>query len=322
MKWILFLSLLLLTACIDAGTTSDEKLLTGTEGIVLNFPEDGLTEEIVEGERFVIPLILENKGAADVSRDAPAVLQLSLEPDVMIFSLWDITPEMRESGQSVLFPLNGKALATIAGEKTRLRALLQAKPIDPTLNKIETRVLFSACYPYLTQLEEQTCIDPKPDSLIRKSCTPETLESDEGQGAPVAITEVKQTMLPGDHPDDVRVQFLITAKNAGEGVLLHHEDYPLACLGRDGSKKPGIYVTKVAFSDFSFIEGKGGDIECNPQPMREIEDGFETRCTLNNGIPRSTPAFTTPLSIELRYGYRETISHELSILSATAERDS
>ncbi|MDO8481017.1 MAG: hypothetical protein Q7S65_04330 [Nanoarchaeota archaeon] len=318
---LLFLALVLLTACFNTPeTATDEKLHSGIEGVVLSLPDEGLPEEVLEGERFMVPLIVENLGAYTLEREAPGAVQLTIEPDLVLFESWDVPPGAQDSGQTVLFPLRGKSVASIAGEKSRLRVILKAKPIAATLNARDTRVVFSVCYPYRTQFEEQVCIDPSPDSQMTKSCEPETLESVDGQGGPIEITEVQQLVLPGEHPDDVNVQFIIRAENSGDGLLLHHEDYPLSCLGRDGSRKPGVYIKKIAFSDFSYVEGKGGDIECYPLPMREVAGGYETRCLLTQGIQRSTPAYTTPLSIELAYGYKETISHEVRILSVSSER--
>ncbi len=310
---ILLLSIVLVS-CTGQDNDADMPLQRGTEGIDINFL-DGIHDEVMQKTRMYATIELHNKGFADVS---DAILILSLEEDFMTLDSWDMPDRFsRESPDIIRFDLAGKNLGNKQGEKQVISPIIVSKKIDDTRDKITSLISASVCYPYSTILSDTICIDTDPAglSIAEKTCKVKDITSS-GQGAPVVIKKVEQKVIPGPSQDTIGLQFTIYAENNQDGIIVSHTDYADVCKGInvDIDDYNKLLVKDIRFSGYALSYG---DMECEPNPMRETDDGFMTRCSLKEarGIEKNRLTFETPLVIELDYGYKSTISHELDILN-------
>ena len=173
----------------------------------------------------------------------------------------------------------------------------------------ETRMTFQvdACYGYSTYAAPLICIDPAPFDETDKVCTPHEYTWSGSQGAPVAITSLKQDPTP-------KGMFLtFTVRNVGGGEVIH-----LGHLERCSPYYPGRFDGR--FKDVVYI----GDIRISNQQLT-CTPGYEIR--LNNGVGTFTceyrldfagskTAYETPVVVELWYGYHDSIQTQTLIKRA------
>ena len=233
---------------------TDIELQSGTDGLTFEFM-DGFPEEVFEEGRIYATFELRNEGVYDIE---DGIVVLSLEKDFLNIDSWEL-PELfkQDSDEIVSFEeLKGKSLSNTRGEKQVISAILRAKEVDETRNKIESRVILNACYQYNTILSETICIDTDPNDLkaAQKTCKAKDISSS-GQGAPIVITNVEQEIVPADYSDRVKVQFTIHAKNKGDGLIIDNDRYKEVCAG-DGIKEEDYLSTLICHEKTDFTEIK------------------------------------------------------------------
>lgn len=177
----------------------------------------------------------------------------------------------------------------------------------PGLDETDVTFLVTSCYGYSTYAAPTICIDPAPYDQSEKVCTPRKITWSGGQGAPVAITELRQESTPR------KVYLTFTVRNVGSGRIFN-----LGYLERCSPYYPGRLDSR--HTDVVHI----GDMRIGMQPLKCNPDG-EIR--LNNGIGTFTceydiqyatakSAYETPVVIELWYGYQQTMRTTMNIKRA------
>jgi hypothetical protein len=300
------------------GDVTGVKLLTGTKGLTMTFLKTGFQKEVQEGGPFYITLELKNEGYFNIEK---GIIVPSIEKDYVEITIWDLKEGFSETGQSqVMFDLEGKSLSNQRGEKGVVSASMKAKEIEESRNKIKSRIIFNACYPYATIFSDTMCVDTDPNNLrvAKKTCTAKDLTSS-GQGAPVAITKVEQKIIPAESEQGIRMQFKIYAENKGDGQVINYYNYKEVCTGKSSKSDDYnvVLLNSIRFSDYEFTQGKGTGLECYPNPMREVKGSYFTQCTITagNAIPKDRLTFETPLVIELAYGYKNIAAEEIEIFN-------
>ena len=116
------------------------------------------------------------------------------------------------------------------------------------------------------------------------------------------------------------MQATITAEDKGSGQIINPARYKDICLGTsiENDDYGTLLLSGLQISDFDL---KKGDFECVPNPMRESDGVYNTRCSLKEGrtIPKSKFTFETQIVAEVSYGYKETLSHKIDIINREAE---
>ncbi|MBN1275054.1 hypothetical protein JXA12_02080 [Candidatus Woesearchaeota archaeon] len=153
-----------------------------------------------------------------------------------------------------------------------------------------------ACYAYTTYASPMICIDPQPYEYNEGDCIPHEYTWSGSQGAPVAITSLKQDPSPRS------TMLTFTIKNVGTGEVIH-PGYLEWCspyhLGNMNERHKNVVFV--------------GDVRIGMQRLH-CPTGYEVR--LNNGVgtftceyfyDTFTSAYETPVVVELWYGYRDTI---------------
>lgn len=298
----LFFLVLLIFGCSQSQSTGlGESVQVGTEGIVMNFVNNAPPSEIfydpTGGNEFEATVELKNKGTFP-REGTPLVGQLFITgfDTSVINGAW-------EGGDSLPSTLTGKSLVFPEGGydiKTYLDSDL-SYPFDS--DTYPTPVQVTACYQYETMATPLVCVDPNPTSttIRKKVCNVHDLTLSGGQGGPVGITSIEQ--FSGSR----KSTFKITIENLGNGRVIAYDRYA-DCLDLEFRDVDRVEVTTQ-------LTGQNGD--CNPEgtasnPVRLINGKGLIVCNFDN--PTSGDAFSTPLQVNMKYGYSNSISKQINII--------
>ncbi len=269
----------------------------GTQGVELFFAQGTPPREVYERSQFSLLVTLSNLGTTDVE---DGIYALSYEPQYLYL------PRQQNQGR---FNVRGKSIFNPQGEERLLQFNFDTKPLGPQLQGYPATITLTACYPYRTNAPITVCIDTDLTGKAGgKVCTPALQAFGQGQGAPVAVTTVETRMLPHEHENRVRPEFVLTIKNLGMGEVVAQELYRDACSGRAlGPEGWGVVSVEAALSE--------KQLTCAPTPVKIKQQG-ETRivCTLPEGIDSRIGSYTAPLTITLGYGYVTSINTQTRIM--------
>lgn len=165
------------------------------------------------------------------------------------------------------------------------------------LDSTDVTFVVTACYAYVTFATPLVCIDANPFSENEKVCTPRVTDMKGSRGAPVAITNILQENTYRS------AIFTIYIQNVGRGKVIYPGSLELCSPYYPGILGPQhedmIIVGDVRIGD-QFLE-------CYPNDyMLKLTDGRgQITCTYEFEYATTKTAYTTPLSIELWYGYME-----------------
>ncbi|MBI2135043.1 hypothetical protein HYU09_03560 [Candidatus Woesearchaeota archaeon] len=312
-----FIILLILVSGCQAktGKQSSKDPSAGTDGLIINFlannPQDNYIVTDEQEEPISIILELRNKGSYPRDND---VNELS-------------------RGQVYISGFDGNIIHMEEAEKRLDRQFLEGRsPINPeggfdtiefkgniytsgiVIEKYEPTILATLCYPYATKASPSACIDPFPfDQKQKKVCKigSQTLTS---QGAPIAITSIDQ------EASSSKIQFKINLKNAGKGDIIKIESLEKC------NPTGGQALERNDFDRIELVRAEAGLVPLSCGPFTEGNgiirmsngQGFII-CSINKEDYQDTKsAYTTPLNLEFRYGYRTTASKPIKITKITS----
>ncbi len=282
---------ILLSGCniIQKRTTDQQPAnLEGTEGLVLTLPK--LPAELYVGQGLEIPVTLENQGASNVEN---AILAIPMYGETIVqFRQPPIFEGINLEGRSLLVPLGEKTTKVFTISSIKLPS---EKEISKTFEVI-------ACYQYKTEASPVVCINPK--SQLTQDTTKPACEFVDAiltptQGAPIAVTKVENWY----YIDRNEVEFRIFVKDVFEkGVLLKKSAYAKRCLSGEALDTGDLGTINIE----AYMSGK--KIDCYSVASDEFADNFVIRENMPSircraKIDFNEPAYTTPLSLYLSYGY-------------------
>ena len=310
-KILLFTVLLLIIYGCDFNLGGEDGGLTsGTEGIVINFLENNpQSNYLVSDENEHISVILEvrNKGSYPQDNDENILSrgQIYISGfDDDIIDMEDTSKRLdREflQGVSNINPEGG--FDTVEFEGSILANEL-------VIDKYESTILATLCYPYVTKASPSICIDPFPfDDKQKKVCKIGSLTLS-SQGAPIAITSIDQ------EASSSKIQFKIGLKNVGGGDVIRISGDTLErCNPSEGEalEREDFDRVELRRATAGFTELRCGPFDESNHIRLFNGEGFII-CTLDSSSYQDTKsAYTTPLNLEFRYGYRTTISNPIKI---------
>ena len=339
---VVFLLSFLAAGCAKKSGNEGENFVRGSDGLVMSFVQNAPQDRYVVGsddEDIAIAIDVWNKGVhpdenakalndvklseqdlfkvlgrISISGFDKAIVSMGKDKDFKIFTESDVYLP----AASPLNPRGGLYTAEFKGT-------INANSI--IVNKYEPTILVTACYPYFTTAAPTVCIDPYPfDTRQKKVCNIGS-QNVELQGAPIAVTKIDEEAASG------KIRFKITIENVGKGdVIWSDGQFKLSDLidkcspAGDSSKEilnrkdfDKVQLDEVSIAGTDLL--KNG--KCTPfaEGTSNIVRLFDGKgfviCTLDTGSTESLKgiqsAFTTPISIKLRYAYRSTISKGISI---------
>ncbi|MBW2983238.1 hypothetical protein KY327_02950, partial [Candidatus Woesearchaeota archaeon] len=173
------------------------------------------------------------------------------------------------------------------------------------LDRYDATWQVDACYAYSTYAAPSICVDPAPYDDRDKVCHPREYTWSGSQGAPVAITSLKQDSTPR------KMILTFTIRNVGQGEVFH-PGYMERCSpyypGRfDARYKDIVYIGDIRIGGGT-PDNPSGRLTCTPGYKVRLRDGVGTfTCEYNLQYAGSRNAYETPVVVELWYGYHETI---------------
>ncbi len=281
-KTIILLTLILLCSCQNIQTEQGGQLpdvQTGTQALEIYFETPSTNIYMCQQANLITTI--RNLGTYDVQK---AYVNMIVEHQILQ-PLTQTSKEFEIKGKSPYFPQG----ATIK-DLTSFKSLTLPKQI----NSYASQMILQACYPYKTKADFQACIDPDIlNTQLSKVCTPQPLTFAGGQGAPVAITQIDQLMMP--EYDKVKPVFIIHLQNLGMGDVIQEEGIQNVCTGTGQAITPKPLVK---------VKAKLGtkDLKCTEQIELTSQDPT-INCESKEKYERGQSAFNSVLTIELSYGY-------------------
>lgn len=303
----LLLTMLVVSGCREGFGRKKEPEVgyrRGSQGVVINFLPNYPRPRMYDDEPFEVMIEIRNKGAHTVGYGGDSVYLSGF--DITIITGISTYGEPIPPGFEGITEYNlegGYDVIEFRGGVYPLRM----KRID----HYPATILATVCYGYKTIASENVCIDPNPYSATaeRKVCTPGPV-SYGTQGAPIAVNSVDVEPTP-------RVtRFKINIANVGGGAVYKYGgDYLAKC---NPYHTRGLEFNEVDYVRLSGVEAAGKVItpSCKPvdnQGNVRLVNGHATVFCELGGLGTG-PAYTTPLTIELDYGYRSTISKSVEII--------
>lgn len=309
----LVLLLFLVYGCGQRDSGREGGLATGTDGITLNFLENNPQDSyLVSEDEEQISIILEvrNKGSFPRENDD----NILSRGQVFISGFDSNIIDMEDTSQR----LNREFLMGISninpeGGFDTIEFEGFIFPDNLIVDKYEPTILATLCYPYVTKAGPTVCIDPFPfDEKQEKVCNigSKKLSS---QGAPIAITAIEQ------EASSSKIQFKISLENAGGGDIIKLNALE-SCNPSAGTLERGdfdrIVLTKATVG---FTELRCGPFDGGGNIVRLNNGKGFIICSLDrDSYEDSNSAYTTPLNLEFRYGYRITTSKPIKISKITS----
>ena len=160
------------------------------------------------------------------------------------------------------------------------------------------------------------CIDPAPNSNVKKACKPMTVSMSGGQGAPVSVVKIDQKS------SNKKTVFTITIKHTKKNTM--DEIYDLYSLDKCNpnfgignivktTDKNVVYVNSIILSKMDITQ------YCSPNSgnmgkimLDDAGNGYIT-CIAPLDFANQPGAYTAPLEIELWYGYSKSIYKTVNI---------
>ncbi len=317
---IVFIVLLLfIVGCTGSDNTDandvQDTYRIGTEGLVLNFIDNFPPTRVFDKEvanSFQVMLEVANRGAHDIPKTDADFYISGYDKNIIrdLRGRDNLDKKDRLSGQlagkSYFNPDGASEYLEFKGTVNQLSGL--------NIDIYPATLLVTACYKYSTIANAQVCIDPSPfaTGVTNKVCTPQAVATG-SQGAPIAISSIDVDARPQN------TRFKVYVQNVGGGDVFK-EGKMVQC---DPENNLGLTFQELDYVRVESIN-VGGDaidpVKCNP--LTSEDGGYYMRLTNGQGFmvceyPTSgTGAYTSPLTVELSYGYRDTVAKHIEIVKS------
>lgn len=337
---IFFIFLLLIIGCSTSTTSSKStqvNIFVGTEGLTAEFAKTAPPPRVFEESSFPILIRIRNKGAYTVGESRTGILAIGREKDYVPELKLEPNDRMQQVKELVAFFVEGKTQINSKGDEILATFTAKTGKLDPQSENKQSTITATLCYPYKTLLSTTVCIDPDIGELrpSKKACKVKEITFNTGQGAPITVTRIEPQMIP--EGDIIKPQFLIFIENKGKGNPVDLNSYSNVCGSvdfddpkrREEVKNIWNVAALRAYTSGKGVGDKGIQLVCCPNidgqcPENENNQdkiaGFIrfrdkkdfVRCTFKNDaqktIKKTDDAFTSPLRIEIDYGYVQTIA--------------
>jgi hypothetical protein len=265
----------------------------GTQGLEINYLNGMPPVEIFENQLFEIGLEITNKGATDIQN---GIYNIAINEQFL-----DLIDEKMNR-----INIKGKSIYQPLGGKEQIRLKVRSNQLGGQITKQSTTIIANACYEYSTKATVITCIDTQELKQETKACKIQSHRVGGGQGGPVGVISVEPKMLPHENPDRIKPVYIIEIQNLGTGQIIDSNLVYDACTGRSLDKKEYdvVFVNAMLSNDV---------LNCEPSPIKLRAKENKILCELNQGLDKNRGNYQSPLSIELDYGYMQTLPKTITI---------
>ncbi len=306
------IAILLVSCSKNANQKPSIDYRTGTQGLVLSFP-NGVPLQIYENDVDVrIPVQIENKGAFpqfdELSYFTGYIWIGGYDPNIVgaHFDQGDVWKQLDPE------VLEGKTAFNAQGGVTVEDLLISVGDLPTGTTSYQPQLIFYLTYLYKTIASPTICVDPQPRSINVKDkvCSLPDFQKSypvAAQGGPVGVTGVQQVQT------STQMIFKFDIQNFGIGQVIEkdlidqnpNEGYDWRDLNK-------VYIEDVRLGDQTVDK-------CKPD-IGEAVDLYQGvghfQCTVSMASIGSAQAYTTPLTVTLSYGYAESQFRNIKILEA------
>ena len=272
----------------------------GTKGIEVTQIPNYPPHTIYDQNELVALIEVRNRGNHDLA-PSDCFLQITgMDPGIVG---GDFTrPKSCATGLDVL---EGKNVYNTEGGFNQVEFRSTNIQLPDQVYEYSPKYKITTCYNYVTTANPQICVDPifYQISSQQKSCTPKNVALSGGQGAPVGVSYVDVKMIGNQ-----QAVFEINVVNSGGGLVVSPDSLLQNC---DENSITYNDANKVRFN--VEIKSGGAALNCKPRDnfIRLVNNQGKIVCTASI---RSGAAYETPLSIELSYGYIQSVQKQLRIV--------
>lgn len=263
----------------------------GSKGIEARFMPSAPPVKVMENVEFPVILELENQGTGHVQNGL-----ILFSGDSGFITIEESEGSFSVEGRSKSNPFPGKAL---------IERKAQSLELDPQRQIHEASITATLCYPYETKAGINVCIDTDPLNLAlrKKPCSVSSVSGARGQGAPLVVAEIEPSMIP--EGEGVIPSFVIRLQNQGGGLIVDPRKVSLACQPLAQSKD---------LFDRVDIQARLTDTPLVCDSKVKLEDGkAEVECVSPDAFSRALGAYMAPLTINVRYGYTQSLKADVKI---------
>ncbi|MBU0980616.1 MAG: hypothetical protein KJ709_07440 [Nanoarchaeota archaeon] len=177
--------------------------------------------------------------------------------------------------------------------------VFKAEAVKSTSESEEVLFKAKACYPYETRASPTLCMNTNKYSFLQaftQVCTVGDVRVPI-QGAPLQVTKVEEKIFDLDEATST-LQLIIHLKNIGLGKVTTRTSYKKECEGKAiAENELNDIDLMIHFSDMDLDRSS-----CHKPTINE-NDLTEMTIFCTTTINKARSAYTTPISIILRYGY-------------------
>ncbi len=296
--------LITITACAPkAGQTPTDtvaalkQVQSGAQGVEVNLLANFPPPTLYDQDQLEMIVEVNNKGNDDLDASSCFVQVTGFDPSIIRGGL-----NIPRSCAERVGRLLGKNIYNLAGDSNQLEFRSSSLFLPEGVFEYNPTLNIQTCYNYHTKASPQVCVDSALYQLAsEKVCTPQSVSTGGGQGAPVGVSYVGVNMV------GARAIFEINVQNFGSGKVLS----PYSDL--QGCAQPSLDITdwdRVAYS----VQFSGGSlINCNPAGgiIRLNNGAGKIICSFN---VLGTGAFQSPLLINLDYNYLQSFKKSIKIV--------
>ncbi|MBW2993750.1 hypothetical protein KY317_04210 [Candidatus Woesearchaeota archaeon] len=300
----------------DAEGVSQEKIYSGTQGLVMTFLKNNPPDKIYDTEPLSMIVGLANKGISDLSGTRCSLYLSGYDESIIIGLPKSIACGLLEP-KSTYNPEGGYATAEFSTDYSFL--------LPEGLDFLDQSFMVTACYEYKTVARPVVCIDPHLYEIgnIDRACSVQDVTLTGGQGSPVSVDRVDVNMAKN------KVMFKIQISNKGApitGGTSIFDRGKTKTAGRRGvvfdyntnlGNCPG-YLEPRDYDIVNYVISMGGSQGvCYPQrdnsnKVQLVDNKAVIYCTFE--VSPVMTAQTKVLNIDLYYNYMDSIIKEVTIV--------
>ncbi len=293
--FLVFVFLMFLSGCSSQSSFNVFNPYTGSDALVVSLMPSAPPEITYSGIPYKIGFKLTNYGALDIH-------------NAYIVVGTDDFGGAKISNPSASFDLKGKKSTHFFRGETTYKFFDAVAPKLTSSQQVTNILLtYLVCYPYETKSQISLCIDTNPYNPSSGGCRFSPSVDVAPAGGPVNVVNVKESPVPLSS-DTIKLRFVITVKNLGNGLVLSYDNYKSLCDGSVDYKNLGKVKVSASLS--------GSPLECYPSSISLMPSSANPETavfTCYSSPMKMRSSFTSLLTVDLKYGYFLSGSKKLQV---------
>lgn len=317
---ILFGLLVGLSGCTQQPT--EEKVVTGINGVVISFDEGMPPSSIYQDEQFDIGVIADNKGKATVGKDELAVHIIGL-----------LLKEPGVEGSKSSYNLNGKEMTYSNAKKVNsdeelLGAYIEGDNVIPgdsyifdwigleylppiLSGKYNALIDARSCYKYSTTARAPICVARGKNLRTAVGSNICELNGDKtvtNDAAPVHVSKVTEYSQGTSG-----IKLIIRLQDVGTGTVYDYKSKGTDCINLDRKYQDKVYINSVKIGNSDILSTCRGLLKEQDSYYINLREGVKEFSCVKTDLSEKAGAAQENLNIELSYGYSSGIHTSMDI---------